>query len=134
MLEGERSFDLVVRMKPRSVTDIQSIRNIPVFGSNGERVTLGTLAAVEVRPGMARIDREENERRTAVKLSVRDRDLGSLVKRSERSARRSTCRLAIGWSGPGPLKTNNAPGGVLPSWCRLRLWRFSFSCLSRLTP
>ena len=79
VLEGERSFDLVVRLSPKSVADLESIRNIPVFGSNGERTTLGTLASVEMRPGLNIIDREENERRTAVKLSVRDRDLGSLV-------------------------------------------------------
>ena len=79
VLEGERTFDLVVKMAPRSVADLESIRNIPVFGSNGERVTLGTLASVEVRPGLARIVREENERRTSIKLSVRDRDLGSMV-------------------------------------------------------
>jgi len=79
VLEGERSFDLVVRLSPKSVADLESIRNIPVFGSNGERITLGTLATVEMRPGLNIIDREENERRTAVKLSVRDRDLGSLV-------------------------------------------------------
>jgi len=79
VLEGERSFDLVVKIAPKSVADVESIRNIPVFGSNGERLTLGTVAKVEVRAGLALIDREENERRTAVKLSVRDRDLGSLV-------------------------------------------------------
>jgi cobalt-zinc-cadmium resistance protein CzcA len=79
VLEGERTFDLVVKMSPKSVQDLESIRNIPIYGSNGERLTLGTLANVEVRAGLAIIDREENERRTAVKLSVRDRDLGSLV-------------------------------------------------------
>ena len=79
VLEGERTFDLVVKLDPKSVADLESIRNIPVFGSNGERLTLGTLAAVDVQPGLARIEREENERRTAIKLSVRDRDLGSLV-------------------------------------------------------
>ena len=79
VLEGERTFDLVVKIAPRSVADLESIRNIPVFGSNGERVTLGTLASVEVRPGLARIVREENERRTSIKLSVRNRDLGSMV-------------------------------------------------------
>jgi cobalt-zinc-cadmium resistance protein CzcA len=79
VLEGERSFDLVVRINPKSVADLESIRNIPIFGSSGERITLGTLAAVDVRPGLNIIDREENERRTAVKMSVRDRDLGSLV-------------------------------------------------------
>jgi cobalt-zinc-cadmium resistance protein CzcA len=50
-----------------------------VFGSNGERLTLGSLASVEVRQGFAQIWREENARRTAVKFSVRGRDLGSLV-------------------------------------------------------
>ena len=84
VLEGERTFDLVVKLAPKSVADLESIRNIPVFGSNGERLTLGTLAAVEVRPGLARIEREENERRTAIKLSVRDRDLGSLVAEAEK--------------------------------------------------
>ena len=79
VLEGERTFDLVVRLSPKSVADLESIRNIPIFGSNGERITLGTLASVDVKPGLNMIDREENERRTAVKMSVRDRDLGSLV-------------------------------------------------------
>jgi cobalt-zinc-cadmium resistance protein CzcA len=79
VLEGERTFDLVVKLDPKYVSNLQSVRNIPVFGSNGERLTLGDIAAVTVKPGLARIEREENERRTAIKLSVRDRDLGSLV-------------------------------------------------------
>ena len=79
VLEGERSFDLVVKLAPKAVSDPEAIRNIPIFGSNGERITLGTVAAVDMRPGLALIDREENERRTAIKLSVRGRDLGSVV-------------------------------------------------------
>ena len=79
VLEGERTFDLVVKLAPKSVADVESVRQIPIFGSSGERLTLGTVAAVEVRAGLARVEREENQRRTAIKLSVRDRDLGSLV-------------------------------------------------------
>jgi len=79
VLEDARTFDLVVKLAPHSVADLEAIRRVPVLGSNGERVTLGALAAVELRPGLARIVREENERRTSVKFSVRDRDLGSLV-------------------------------------------------------
>jgi len=85
VLEGERSFDLVVKMAPKAVTDIPSIRSLPVFGSNGERMTLGDLATVETRPGMARIYREENERRTDIKLSIRDRDMGSVVADAQRA-------------------------------------------------
>ena len=84
VLEGERTFDLVVKLAPKSVADLESIRNIPVFGSNGERMTLGDVASVDMRAGLNMIDREENERRTAVKLSVRDRDLGSLVAEAQR--------------------------------------------------
>jgi cobalt-zinc-cadmium resistance protein CzcA len=85
VLEGERAFDLVVKMAPHAVTDLQSIQSIPVFGSNGERVTLGDLAAVAANPGMARIYREENERRTDIKLSIRDRDMGSVVGDAQRA-------------------------------------------------
>jgi cobalt-zinc-cadmium resistance protein CzcA len=79
VLEGERTFDLVLKITPKAVPDLDSIRKIPVFGSNGERLTLGLLASVEARPGFAQIWREENARRTAVKFSVRGRDLGSLI-------------------------------------------------------
>jgi cobalt-zinc-cadmium resistance protein CzcA len=78
VLEGERSFDLVVKLVPKSVSDLNSIRNIPVFGSSGERLTLGALASIGIQKGFARIYREENSRRIAVKFSVRGRDLGSL--------------------------------------------------------
>jgi cobalt-zinc-cadmium resistance protein CzcA len=83
ILEGERTFDLAVRMQPGSVSDLGAIRNIPVFGANGERLTLGSLAQVQLHPGFARVYREENSRRIAVKLSVRGRDLGSLVSEAQ---------------------------------------------------
>jgi cobalt-zinc-cadmium resistance protein CzcA len=102
VLEGERTFDLVVKLDPKYVSDIESIRNIPIFGSSGERLTLGAVAAVTVKPGLARIEREENERRTAIKLSVRNRDLGSLVAEAERKVE-GQVRLPTGyrleWTG-----------------------------------
>ena len=79
VLEGERTFDLVVKVAPKAVSDLEAIRQIPVFGSNGERLTLGQLASVDVRQGFSQVWREENARRTAVKFSVRGRDLGSLI-------------------------------------------------------
>jgi cobalt-zinc-cadmium resistance protein CzcA len=86
VLEDERSFDLVVKLAPKAVSDIDSIREIPVFGANGERLTLGALSRVEVRAGLAKVMRESNERRIAIKLSVRGRDLGSLVRDAQERA------------------------------------------------
>ncbi len=79
VLEGERSFDLVVKMAPEAVANLEAIKRIPVFGAKGEHLTLAEVTTIEVKQGFARIEREENSRRAAVKLSVRGRDLGSLV-------------------------------------------------------
>ena len=79
VLEGERTFDLVVKLSPKGTSDLDAIRKIPVFGSNGERLSLGDVTSVEVRDGFSRVLREENARRTVVKFSVRGRDLGSLI-------------------------------------------------------
>jgi len=79
ILQGERSFDLMVKYASHTVSDLDGIRNIPVLGANGERLSLGNLATVEVHPGFARIYREENQRRIAVRFAAKDRDLGSLI-------------------------------------------------------
>ncbi len=71
VLEGERTFDLVVKMAPAAVADLDAIRALPVLGPNGEKLTLGSLARVAVAPGFARIFREENARRTDIKFSSR---------------------------------------------------------------
>ncbi len=84
ILEGEKTFDLVVRVEPGAVTGLETIRAIPILGPNGEKLTLGSVADVRLAPGSARVFREENSRRIAVKLSVRGRDLGSLVSEAQK--------------------------------------------------
>ena len=79
VLEGERNFDLAVKLRPELIENLDSIRAIPLFGSNNEIITLGQVADVGIHNGFARIYREENERRIAAKFSVRNRDLGSVV-------------------------------------------------------
>jgi heavy metal efflux system protein len=101
ILEGERSFDLSVKLKPDAVADLRSIRDVPLFGSGGELVTLGAVADVDLRSGYGRIFRENNERRIAVKLSVGDRDLGSLVADAQRKTEQVTLPTAYRaeWTG-----------------------------------
>jgi cobalt-zinc-cadmium resistance protein CzcA len=102
VLEGERTFDLVVKMNPGAVADVEAVRRLPILGPAGEKLTLGSVAQIEIKPGFARIYREENARRIAVKLSVRGRDLGSLVRDgSARVAKAVTlpAGYSLNWSG-----------------------------------
>ena len=85
VLEGVRTFDLVVNLSPDSVMDIDSIRAIPDL--RFERRAADAWHARQrwrFSPGLAEIDREENERRTDIKMSVRDRDLDSVVGDAQR--------------------------------------------------
>jgi cobalt-zinc-cadmium resistance protein CzcA len=79
VLEGERTFNLVVRLQHSAVADVDAVSRVPLLGPAGEKLTLGSVASIAVKPGFARIYRDDNSRRIAVKISVRGRDLGSLV-------------------------------------------------------
>ena len=87
ILEGERNFDLVVKLESGAVSDLDAIRHIPVEGPNGQKLTLGDLATVAIRSGSGRIYREENQRRIAVHFSPNGRDLGSLVAAASEAVR-----------------------------------------------
>lgn len=84
VIEGDRSFDLAVKLQPEAIANLESIRAIPLLGTGGELVSLGAVADVSTHGGYGRIYREDNERRIAVKFSVRGRDLGSVVTDAQR--------------------------------------------------
>ena len=80
VFEGEKRFDLVVRLLPEFRTDIEYIRNLPVLLANGKQVPLRELAAIEYATGPAKISRDNTRRRVVVSVNVRNRDLESVVK------------------------------------------------------
>lgn len=84
ILEGEKSFDLAVKLRPETIANLSEIRSIPLFGSNNEVITLGQVSALGLKSGFARIYREENERTIAVKFATRGRDLGSVIADAEK--------------------------------------------------
>src|SRR5438876_4416102 len=78
VFEGERRFDLAVRL--RSEGDLLAdLRRLVISAPNGERIPVVQLAEFIQAEGVAEINRDGNQRRVAVKWSVRDRDMGSLV-------------------------------------------------------
>jgi heavy metal efflux system protein len=78
IFEGERRFDLAVRIA-QDGDPVAGLRNLAISAPSGERIPLVQLAEFIKTDGVAEVLREGNVRRLAIKWSVRDRDMGSLV-------------------------------------------------------
>ncbi len=77
--EGERMFDLVVRLDETHRNDIDNIRNLYVGLENGTQIPLREIAEINFSPGPMQISRDNTNRRTYVGINVEDRDIKSLV-------------------------------------------------------
>jgi cobalt-zinc-cadmium resistance protein CzcA len=82
VLDGERRFDLVVRLLPEYRSTAEAIRNIPISTRTG-RIPLREVADVVSQPGASFIYREGNARYLPIKFSVRGRDLKSTIADAE---------------------------------------------------
>lgn len=80
VFEGERRFDLVVRLEKRFRNDIEDLKNLYVPLSNGGQIPLKELASVEYTEGPAKISRDDTKRRVVIGVNVRGRDMESVVK------------------------------------------------------
>lgn len=81
LFEGDRRFDIVVRLKDDIRQDIDELKKIPVPLPNqaGATVLLGELVDFELASGPAQISRENGKRRVVVTANVRGRDIGSYI-------------------------------------------------------
>jgi cobalt-zinc-cadmium resistance protein CzcA len=87
VLEGDRQFNLAVRLDPKFRSDIDAIRTVKVAyatpsGINGY-VPLGEIADITLDTGASFIYRERSQRYIPIKFSVRGRDLGSTVEEAQ---------------------------------------------------
>lgn len=80
IFEGEKRFDLVVRLDKNFRSDIENIRMLGIRLSNGKVIPLKELAQVDYSKGPAKISRDNTHRRVVVSVNVRNRDLESVVK------------------------------------------------------
>jgi cobalt-zinc-cadmium resistance protein CzcA len=87
IFEGQRRFDLVVRLPDEVAADPQALANIPVSDSQGRMIPLGQLAEIKTNSGPAQISREDIQRRIVVESNVRGRDLGSFVAEAQERVR-----------------------------------------------
>lgn len=77
--EGDRSFDIVLRMDGRLRNDMESIRNLYLPIPGGGSVPLSQVADISLKEAPAQITHDEGERRIYVGFNVRGRDVRSVV-------------------------------------------------------
>jgi cobalt-zinc-cadmium resistance protein CzcA len=106
VLEGDRQFNLAVRLDPKYRSSIEAVRNLKVAystpsGTNGY-VPLSELASITLDTGASFIYRERSQRYIPIKFSVRGRDLGSTVAEAQERVSKAV-RLPNGyqlvWAG-----------------------------------
>lgn len=86
IFDGDRRFELVVRLPERLRQDTAVLERLPLLlpgvseNSDGAHyIPLGEVAHIELAPAPAQISRENGKRRVVVTANVRGRDLGSFV-------------------------------------------------------
>jgi cobalt-zinc-cadmium resistance protein CzcA len=79
IFEGDRRFDLIVRLPESLRNDPTTLQSLPVSLPDGEHVPLRELADIRIAPGPNAVNRENGKRRIVVTANVRGRDLGSFV-------------------------------------------------------
>ncbi len=112
MVEGEKVYDIVLRLPLELRDDPDVIKRIPIDtpggadGQPGVRIPLGQLVKINAhKPGAAYIYRENNRRFIPIKFSVRNRDLASAIEeaRTKINPPANLARLPKGyeieWSG-----------------------------------
>jgi len=83
--EGERMFDLVVRLDEEHRTSIDDIRNLFVNLPDGNQIPLKEVAEISYQQGPMQISRDNTNRRTYVGINVEGRDVKSLVEEIQRT-------------------------------------------------
>lgn len=79
ILEGQESYDLVVRFDDASRGSLERIANARIDTPTGQQVPLGVLADVRNDRGPNTISRENVQRKIVIQSNVADRDVGSVV-------------------------------------------------------
>jgi|TARA_R100000935_G_scaffold49831_1_gene75402 cobalt-zinc-cadmium resistance protein CzcA len=84
IFEGDRRFDVVVRLPDDARNDPAALAALPIVSSTGVIVPLSSVARIQTGEGPNQISRENGSRRMVVQANVRGRDLGGFVTDAQR--------------------------------------------------
>ncbi|WP_343622759.1 CusA/CzcA family heavy metal efflux RND transporter [Roseateles puraquae] len=91
MFEGDRRFDIIVRVPENVRSDLEAIKRLPVplpaSGASSARkfIPLSEVADLSLSPGPNQVSRENGKRRVVVSANVRGRDIGTFVAEAEQA-------------------------------------------------
>ncbi len=97
VFEGEKRFDLVLRLAKQKRNDIDDLKNLFIDLPDGGKVPLRELADITYQKGAAKISRDDTRRRIVVGINVRNRDLQSVVDEVQ-SLIKENVKLPIGYN------------------------------------
>jgi cobalt-zinc-cadmium resistance protein CzcA len=97
VIQGERQFDLLVRMQEPYRKDMDSIRNLLIATPDGQHLPLSQFADIQINNSASFIYRESNSRFIGVQFSVRNRDLAGAVEEARREVDRQM-KLPVGYT------------------------------------
>src|SRR5665213_2043137 len=97
VIQGERQFDLLVRMQEPYRKDMDSIKNLLIATPDGQHLPLSQFADIQINNSASFIYRESNSRFIGVQFSVRNRDLAGAVEEAKREVERQL-KLPAGYT------------------------------------
>jgi cobalt-zinc-cadmium resistance protein CzcA len=103
LFEGDRRFDIQVRLPDNLRSDLEAIKRLPIplprGGAVGDTranfIPLAEIATLDLAPGPNQVSRENGKRRIVVSANVRGRDIGSFVGEAEQGSHESRCRRIL---------------------------------------
>ncbi|HEY4683640.1 MAG TPA: efflux RND transporter permease subunit, partial [Candidatus Acidoferrales bacterium] len=96
IFEGQRRFDLVVRLPEEVLGNPDVIATLPVANDKGRFVPLAQVADVRLDTGPSQVSRKNVQRRIVVESNVRGRDLASFVAEAQKKVSQAV-RLPAGY-------------------------------------
>ncbi|MDM1043431.1 efflux RND transporter permease subunit [Myroides sp. 1354] len=100
---GNKVYDISARYTEESRNTPEKIANLMLTSSTGAKIPLSQVADVKTSTGESTITREMNRRHLTVKLNVRNRDLGSLLKEAQQKIEENITydhnKFHIEWGG-----------------------------------
>ena len=81
--EGEKRFDMVVRLEKDNRKNLEDVQNLFITAPNGNQIPLNQIAEVKMETSPNQIQREDAKRRLTIGFNVRGRDVESIVKELE---------------------------------------------------